>query len=339
MHRAVFLCVFFISLLAFKPSFAATSFEPAFKTLGIFDDAVRIDVNIWYPTYSRPSPSNYAPWTLRVVRYGRSAEGRFPLLLLSHDTGATRFSYHETAAQLARSGFVVIAPDHKNDNLTHITHPFTLKQLTERVQELQAALDIALNHEAIKNSVDPERIGIIGFGMGASAALLLGNAKPTGTGWANYCAETRHATLYCGRWVRERIQNMVNALPLKENLSQEKIKAVAAVSPSVNMLFSQDALMNFAPDLLLIEAGADSVNKRPWTTASLQDMFLKPIQFVHIEGVDTPDLMSACPPDLRQNLPELCGNAPPKLRREAHQVLNAALIQFFLDTLGRVREQ
>ncbi len=308
--------------------------------MGIWDSAtqVRVDVNIWYPTFSRPSPANYAPWTLHVVRYGRSAEGRFPLILLSHDTGATRFSYHETAAVLAKSGFVVMAPDHKNDNLNNIAHPFTVEQLVERVQELRATLNIALTHEAISNSVDPERIGVLGFGMGASAALLLGNAIPTSTGWKNYCEETRGASMYCGRWARERIQAMANALPFKQNLAQEQVKAVVAVSPSLNMFFDYDALVNFRSEVLLIEAGEDSVNKKPWSTSELQDKFFQEIEFVSIEGVDTPDLMSACPPDTRQNLPELCGNASPSLRRKAHQELNTALIQFFLDTLGYIRK-
>ncbi len=335
----VFFCVFLLSILLATPSFAAVSFQPAFKTLGVWDSKtkVRVDVNIWYPTHSRPSPSNYAPWTLHVVRYGRSAEGRFPLILLSHDTGATRFSHHETAAELAKSGFVVIAPDHKNDNLNHISHPFTIKQLTGRVQELRAALNIGLSNEAISKSVDSERVGVLGFGMGASAALLLGNATLTPTGWDNYCTQVRNTSLYCGKWARERIQTMANALPLNENLAEEHIKSVVAVSPSLNMFFDNDALINFSPDLLLIEAAKDSVNNEPWTTQAMQEKFFQETNFARIEGVDTPDLMSACPPDTRQSLPELCGDASSAVRRKAHQELNTAIIKFFLETLGRIR--
>ncbi len=340
MRYFIIFYISFLCLCASSIGFAATSFEPAFKTLGVWDDKtkIRIDVNIWYPTYSRPSPSNYAPWTLNVVRYGRSAKGRFPLLLLSHDTGATRFSYHETAAELAKSGFVVVAPDHKNDNLNHISYPFTIKQLTERAAELHSALDIALNHEAIRDSVDPNRVGIVGFGMGASAALLLGNAVPTPTGWLNYCAETRGASLYCNAWVRERIQQMANALPLQNHFASAHIKSVAAVAPSLSMFFTQDALSNFSAELLLVEAGADSVNLKPWNTEAMRSKFSNTTQFVRIDGADTTDFMAACPPELRQGVPELCGKATASLRREIHQTLNAELIKFFLNTLGHVRQ-
>ncbi len=323
-----------------RPAFAATSFEPAFKTLGVWDkdSQVRMDLNIWYPTYSRPSPANYAPWTLNVVRYGRSAKGRFPLLLLSHDTTATRFSYHETAAELAKSGFVVVAPAHKNDNLNNISHPFSLRQLTERATELSAALHIALTHEAIRETVDPERVGVLGFGTGASVALLLGNAKPTGDGWKNYCANASSDALYCEPGVRERIQIMVDALPLKQNFRIKQVQAIAAVAPSLGMLFDKQALSSFSAELLLVEAGQDSVNLKPWNTDFLHDNFPEESQFMRIDGVDLPDLMSACPPVLRKGLAEICGQASPGVRMEAHKKLNSELIRFFLSALGHVRK-
>ncbi len=340
MRRITFFILLFLCVvLGPRLAFAASSFEPAFKTLGVWDEKneIRIDLNIWYPTYSRPSPSNYAPWTLRVVRYGRAAKGRFPLLLLSHDTTATRFSYHETAAELAKSGFVVVAPAHKNDNLNNIAHPFSLQQLTERSAELINALQIALTHDAINKSVDPERVGIVGFGMGASAALLLGNAKPTKQGWDNYCKNASSSAQYCGQWAKNRIQKMIDALPLKQNFGTKQVQAIAAIAPSYGMLFDKAALQDFSAKLLLMEAEQDSVNLKPWNTGFLLDNFPKDPDFVHIEGVDTADLMSVCPQELRKSLAELCGQAPAKKRIAAHKVLNNELIKFFLKTLGQVQ--
>ncbi len=339
--RYVFLLgIFILSLLSIPhTSIAASSFQPAFKTLGIWDaDAeMRVDVNVWYPTYSRPSPASYAPWTLNVVRYGRSAKGRFPLIILSHDTTATRFSYHETAAILAQSGFVVVAPAHKNDNVNHIPYPFSLRQLTERATELHFALDVALNHKDVRDSVDPERIGILGFGMGASAAFVLGGAKPTGTGWKEYCKNADSKTLYCEPWVSKRIQELVEALPLKKDYSKNNIKAIAAVAPSLSMLFAKDSLQGVASQILLVEAAQDGLNLAPWNTKSLLKNFPQKPNFVRIENVDTADLMSACPPQLRLNIPELCGQVSAPLRIEAHKELNFALTQFFLSTLGLIQ--
>ena len=44
-------------------------------------------------------------------------EGQHPLVVLSHDSAGSRFSLHALASQLARNGFVVVAPTHAHDNV------------------------------------------------------------------------------------------------------------------------------------------------------------------------------------------------------------------------------
>ncbi len=338
--RKLILSTFFLFNILLWPShlLAASSFEAGFKTLGIWeeDTQIRLDLNIWYPTYARPTYVDYIPWTLHVVPYGRAAKGRFPLLLLSHDSTATRFSYHETAARLAKSGFVVIAPAHKNDNMHHISNPFSLSQLTERATDLGIALNIALSNEAISKSIDPMRIGVLGFGTGASAALLLGNANPTPNLWENFCPQANRASVYCSSWVQGRIQSMVDFLPLNKNFALNQVTAIAAIAPSFGMLFDKIALQQFKPKLLLIEAEKDNVNLIPWNTESLIKNFPTTPEFIQIKGVDVEDLQSICPPSLRDTLAELCGKAAADIKYDANYMLNKALLKFFLQNLGHV---
>ncbi len=331
----IFACLFFVCASAIVAK-AAASFEPAFKTLGIFNEHTgqRIDLNIWYPTYSRPTPTSYNPWTLTVVPYGRAAKGRFPAIILSHDTVATRFSYHESAASLARSGFVVIAPQHRADNQDAMSHIFSVEQLLYRVDDIRFAIDTVLTHTAIKDSIDETRLGIIGFGTGGTAALLLGGALPQGDGWASYCEQAPPSSPYCNAWGKGRMQKMAEQFPLHASLEDPRISAVVAVAPNYPMFFDKAALQSFLLPLLLIEAEYDSLNLAPWNVGVLVNNFPREITFERIARVDSLDLMSACPPRLQRDLPELCGAAPLPVRQRARAQFESRVQHFLLDHLG-----
>ena len=93
------------------PALADNGYNPGFRTLGFWqqESGIRVDVNVWYPSVRAPRSLSYAPWTIRGARNGKPVPGRFPLILLSHPSSGTRFSFHDTAAALAARGFVVAA--------------------------------------------------------------------------------------------------------------------------------------------------------------------------------------------------------------------------------------
>ncbi len=319
-------------------AYGNATFEPGFKTVGIYvaSSGQRLDVNIWYPSPSRPSPTSYSPWLLDVVPYGRAVKGRFPTLVISHDTVATRFSYHETAALLAKSGFVVLMPQHPHDNQGSMPHIFTVEQLTRRVEDIRLTLDTALEHADIKDSIDPMRIGVVGFGTGGTAALLMGGATLDPTGWKHYCDQVPLSSAYCNSWGRGRMQKMASQLPLKQSIADPRVKAVAAISPNYPMFFSAQAMQDFSLPLLLMEAENDSLNRTPWNVARLMEHVPGELHFRSIENVDVHDLMSPCPPELQRDIPDLCGTANTDVRLSAHTELNISLQRFFLDTIGSV---
>ena len=318
---------------------AANTFQPGFRTLGVWheDKSLRLDINVWYPSTRRPSDLSYTPWVLSAARNGREVEGRFPLLLLSHDSVGSRFSHHETAALLARSGFVVAAPTHIGDNTNDMSQLFTLRQVEDRVNQLRSMLDVLLQHPDVSASIDPERVGAIGFGVGGSAVLLLGGALPQPQGWEGYCAKAGPADPYCSTWALPRMCQFAAQLPLKKSLADTRIRAVAAVAPSYGMFFTPEALRYLYPPLLLIRADADTINRAPLHADAVQNSLRelgKASRFTAIADIDAAGLMSPCPPALQKDIPELCGRATLNQRRKAHRELNTALGDFFLDTLG-----
>lgn len=319
-----------------RAAVAADSYQVGFRTLGQWsaDANLRLDVNIWYPSVRPPRTLNYAPWTVSAARNGKAVEGRFPLLLLSHASPGTRFSYHDTAARMASYGFVVAAPTHPRDCMDDMSLLFTWRQLESRVRELSGVIDLLLNDAELAASIDKNRIGLLGFGTGGAAALLLGGALPDCLSWPDYCARAGQQDIYCNRWARDRMDGICHSLPLTKSLADPRIKAVAAVAPGFGMLFSSASFRYFHPPLLLIAAENDAMNRSELHVGSIARLMNGKAPYVSLPRADTGALMAPCPDSLAAELPELCRSVSAEERNVIHQQMDDALSDFFLHFLG-----
>ena len=155
-RSAIIMALLCLSCLTAVPALAENGYNPGFRTLGFWqqESGIRVDVNVWYPSVRAPRSLSYAPWTIRGARNGKPVPGRFPLILLSHPSSGTRFSFHDTAAALAARGFVVAAPTHPRDCMANMDHLFLWEQLKNRALELSATMDLLL--------ADKERLAYLG---------------------------------------------------------------------------------------------------------------------------------------------------------------------------------
>ncbi len=336
----LWLCVALFSVFQLKVPvcFAAELFKPAFKTIGVWNKSrsVRIDVNVWYPTHSKPSRAQYGEWSFDVVRFGRAAAGRFPLIVLSHDSAATRFSYYDTAAFLARCGFVVMAPDHKNDNLQRMSQLFTWQQLSERMRDVQIILDMAEKHKDVREMIDTSRMGFLGFGTGASIALLLGGARIDASGFDGYCRRVPQSIVYCNAWAARHVQKMLQGLPtLGQSFSENRFKAIVAVGPKYDMFFTPKALQTLRTGVMLIEGETD-LKKKAWAVDGVQAFFPEYITHNIFKNIEARDLMAPCPAQLKKDLPDLCGTASADVRKLVYDEFSKGVSTFFLNILGKL---
>lgn len=318
------------------PGHPADAYKAAFRTLGELpgDPAIRLDINVWYPGVRAPRELSYSPWTIHAARNGRPAEGRFPLLLLSHATPGTRFSYHDTAARLASRGFVVAAPAHTRDSMHNMDDLFTWAQLENRVRELAATIDVLLADKELSASIDPARIGVLGFGTGATAALLLGGALPDCAPWPAYCGKAPRGDAYCDPWVRSKIDAICAGFPLRKSLADARVKAVAAVAPGYGLLFGPSSFRHFYPPLLLVVAGAEKVDRAELHAGAIARLPGLKATVLELPEADTGALMAPCPPAIAAELPELCLSVSAETRAAVSRRLDAAMTEFFLSHLG-----
>lgn len=330
------LCVLAVAAGVFlSGSVFAAGYRPGFRTIGQWqvENALRLDVNIWYPSVRAPRELDYPPWTIEAARGGKPAEGRFPVIVLSHASPGARFSYHQTAAWLAMHGFVVAAPTHTVDSMYNMDALFTWRQFHSRATDISVTLNMLQKSPDLAPLADMNRVGVIGYGAGGLAALLTGGALPDCGFRDRYCAGIGRQDMYCNPWAAEKLDTLCARLPPRGSLLDTRVKAVAAVSPAFSLLLSQKSLRYYAPPTLLIAGGAE-VEDRPDTVRTVATWFPRPVEVVEIDGADTGAFMAPCPPALLEELPELCGSVAPSERVRVLETLHEVLLAFFMRHLG-----
>ncbi len=186
-------CVLTVLLLApgAEARQKAQTIYAGYRTLSSSLPAQRlmIHMGVWYPTRRKAGTVKIGDWSFRAARNAPVMEGPWPVIILSHDVTGSAWTHHDIAAALAARGFIVAAPTHDHDNGEDMALLFSDRELPVRALQLRAALDVVLEHPQIGPQADTSRIAFLGFGMPASAGLLLAGGEMTPDAWEEFCGE------------------------------------------------------------------------------------------------------------------------------------------------------
>ena len=150
------------------------------RTLQLTDQARQrlLLTEVWYPTDDTLKKSDQG-FSLFIrhytVRNGRLSASRLPLILLSHGTGGGRLTMEWLAQGLAQNGFMVAAVDHWG-NMYDNKIPLEFPKPWERPLDISYVLTTLLASKTIAPSIDPQRVGAIGFSFGGYTVLALSGA-------------------------------------------------------------------------------------------------------------------------------------------------------------------
>ncbi len=119
-------------------------------------------------------PSGEAKVTLEY--FTPAAAGRFPAVFLLHGSGGldpgTAYVFREIGRDLASQGYVVLIPHYFERTGHRAGQPFKDNAIPAMVESVQDAIEFAIANAP----VDPDRIGMIGYSMGAYIAFFRGAA-------------------------------------------------------------------------------------------------------------------------------------------------------------------
>ena len=296
----------------------------------------RIIVHIWYPSISRESTVNLTPYVLKVARKGSVAEGTYPLVVLSHATAESGLTHHNTAASLARSGYVVAAPTHPGDNLQDTRRTLSPYQIAERLREIPSILSTVLKEKKVGPLIDHSRIAMLGYGAGATTALLMAGATPNPTPIAEYCA-TR-SNIYCSRWAQRRLGDLENILapPIlamdeapQKVWRDDRIKAFVAISPGFSMLFGPQSFQSIFRPLFFVEAGKNALYDIDEYRAPMQEAPPSKLRYSLFDQANEYSFQAPCSRQKQRLYKSLCSKENKGIKQEVHSRLLHELKDFF----------
>ena len=191
---------FFSACLSLGEALAKTEklvIHAGYRTLSssLPSERLMLHMGVWYPTKRRPVTVKAEAWTFRAARNAPVLDGKWPVILLSHDVTGDAWAHHEIAADLARRGFIVAAPTHDNDNAEDMRMLFSDRELPIRALQIRAALDVLLENSHIGPHADAARVGFLGFGLTAPAGLLLAGGTLDPGGWELFIKDAEKHSL------------------------------------------------------------------------------------------------------------------------------------------------
>ncbi|WP_051356764.1 alpha/beta hydrolase family protein [Azorhizobium doebereinerae] len=310
------------TFLLFTGSFGATAEDARFHA-GVIRATVvgepSFDSLYWYPTPVDETPWQAGPFTMPATRNAPVADGKFPLLLLSHGgglSGGTPLLLRELAANLARRGFVVVAPFHGKSGFQ------------ERSRQMKGALDAVRADPRLGAHTDASKIGMVGFSLGTAVTLQLAGAVPNPGHLAAYCAAHAQDVMSCSHAPDGR--NAPDpALSHAAGAAQPimpPLKAIALLDPYA-VLFQRPELEAVTMPVLIFRPEQSALPAEPnvvaLTTALPRPPDVRSVPGGHFVFVDV------CPDSQMSSSGDVCKDPPGVDRTAVHRAVEAQLGDFF----------
>jgi predicted dienelactone hydrolase len=150
-----------------------------------------MNVGVWYPTTGDEADIDYAKNVKGRARQDGPVDScaRFPLIVFSHGFSGCGTQVVYLTEELARRGYIVAAPDHK-DALCSVTgkgsfHSIKTDQSffepnkwddrthADRRDDLERTIDWMLDSSEFKRAIAPGKIGLVGHSLGGYDVLGL----------------------------------------------------------------------------------------------------------------------------------------------------------------------
>jgi predicted dienelactone hydrolase len=222
-----------------------------------------LEVHVWYPTDATDAPALIAQNGLFYGFYAKTgaapSAGAHPLVLLSHGSGGNAAALGWIATALADQGMIVAAPNHPG-TMSRDSDPFQTIAVWNRPLDLTAVLD-ALEGGAIPGlSVDPARVGNLGFSLGGYSVLGQAGALVTKEAFIAYC--TAHPDGDDCAWMTKAGVDFttIDAAKYDASHTDPRIMTTVAVDPALSQAMTSASLATMNHPVLVINLGdADKV--------------------------------------------------------------------------------
>ncbi|MEJ7598435.1 MAG: alpha/beta fold hydrolase [Kofleriaceae bacterium] len=131
-----------------------------------------------YPTDEPSRAVSIGPYPMTLSADAPVADGRFPVVVISHGSGGSHLLYRTIASRLAQHGFVVVMPEHPGNNRNDNSLASSDENLVHRPQQIVRALD-AVHADPELGPRLSDHTGMVGHSIGAYTALAVAGGRPS----------------------------------------------------------------------------------------------------------------------------------------------------------------
>jgi predicted dienelactone hydrolase len=143
-------------------------------------------VTIFYPSAGEGQRVHMGPFALQLDRQGQPVRGNGRLVVISHGSGGSPWTYTDLARSLVEDGFVVALPRHRGDNSTDPSSPGP-DSWKMRPAEVSRAIDTVARDPRFAPVLALDRVGMYGMSAGGHTALTLAGGRWSSARLAQHC--------------------------------------------------------------------------------------------------------------------------------------------------------
>ena len=253
---------------------------------------------VLYPTEVPSAPTAFGPYTLDVSPDASVAEGRFPVVVISHGNGGSHLVYRAISTHLARNGYVVALLEHAGNNRNNNELEGTHENLVNRPRHVRLTIDAVSSDPQLRACVQPDNVAIIGHSIGGYTALAVAGGTP----WSE---------------TRQRV----------DVVADPRVRALVLLAPATAWYLPEDSLSQVSVPILMLIAEHDPFTPR-WHADVVLDRVPDRTQVTCrvIENAGHFSFLSPFPPQMR-NASFLPSTDPEGFDREKfHERLPAELL-------------
>lgn len=287
-----------------------------------------MEVGVWYPADAPPKPQRLELFTQVVATDATPVGIGLPLVVISHGTGGSLSSHHDTALALAEAGFVVAAPTHPGDNFRDQSQA---TQVWLRTGQLHGLIDYMLTEWAGHERLDATRVGAFGFSAGGLTVLAAAGGVPDLSRLGDHCRA--HPTFFDCRLITG--AGAPTARP--QWIHDRRISAVVSAAPALGFTFDRNGLAQVREPLQLWRAGDDKILPHPFYAEAVRVALPRAPETHVVAGAGHFDFLAPCSPALAAIQPMICSSAAGFDRAAFHADFNEKVVGFFQEQLAKGR--
>lgn len=310
----------------------STTYHVGFKKVRATSAATKdkLPISLLYPSTTAEAPQQFGPFKLDLAIGGQFAAGQFPLVVLSHGSGASPLSYRTLAMAMVKQGFIVAIPLHPKNNFQDNQYEQSVRgHITNwqvRPKDISTTIDTLLADERIAKHVQTHNIAIVGHSAGGYTALAAAGGHAYSQPMIDLCQDKGFLSPdFCQAVMDENItaQTIYTG-------KDPRITAIVLMAPT-GIVFDQDGALDDVniPALLLV-AEKDDILIEPHHSQVITKRYPNPdlITVAIIENAGHFSFLSPFPDTLAAEIGEVGKDPKGFNRQQFSQELPETIIDF-----------